>query len=89
MLAELLQKRGVYFDMIWTRAAPSAKSHLGRRSYPAALIGVAEKAVCVYKLTARVPAAQLGRAAAAYGGRRAVRSGLPHRSGRCRALRLA
>ena len=60
VLAELLQKRGVYFDMILDEGGTIRKSHLGRRSYPAARIGGAEKAVCVYKLTARVPAAQLG-----------------------------
>lgn len=60
VLADLLNKRGVFFDLILDEGGFIAKSHMGERSYPAALIGVAEKAVCMYKLTARAPGGQIG-----------------------------
>lgn len=60
VLADVLQKRGLSFDMILDEGGTIRKSHMGKRSYPAALMGVGEKAVCVYRLTARAPAGQIG-----------------------------
>lgn len=60
VLADLLQKRGLYFEMILDEGGLIRKSHMGRRSYPAALLGVGEKALCVYRLTAHAAGGQIG-----------------------------
>lgn len=60
VLANLLKKRGIFFDMILDEGGSVRKSYMGKRSHPAALLGVGEKSVCVYRLTARASGGQIG-----------------------------
>ena len=50
--ADILTKRGISFEMILDEGGYIGKSHMGRRSFPAARLGVGEKALCQYRLTA-------------------------------------
>ena len=60
MIAELLRKRGLFFDMVLDEGEYVTKSHMGSRQNPAALIGVGEKAGCNFRLTAEGPGGKSG-----------------------------
>ena len=51
-ISELLQKRGVKFEMVIDEGGYITEEHFGRKRFPAALIGVGEKGCTYFKLTA-------------------------------------